>query len=144
MLRFACLGVLAAMMIAHPAPAHAIASPGGINWTAPPLTFVTSLYNSVLGRAPESSAVVAGWAGNISSDPGSRRWVFFQFLASPEYKSKYGSYRGRWNVYWGSRGNQRRHVGAKRAPSCCPYHTEGPYSQGVVRALTDYYRLLID
>jgi hypothetical protein len=120
--------------------AHAVPNPGGIDWTGSPAAFVTSLYTSVLGRAPESSAVVAGWAAQITASPASRRNVFWGFVSSPEYQAslwarqprEYAIYiriEGDWNLYVVSKG-----------PLPAEYRLyEGRYTFGVAMALRQYY-----
>jgi len=79
---------------------HAIANPTAINWATPSATaFVTSLYFGVLGRPPESAAVVAGWAAKVTGSMQSRLNVFHGFINSPEYRSKYGGVSGRYTVW---------------------------------------------
>jgi len=79
----------AATLALNGGSAQAIANGGAINWTAAPAAFVTSLYTGVLVRAPESGAVVAGWASSVTGDPRSRLNVFNGFIGSPEYRGRY-------------------------------------------------------
>lgn len=80
--------------------AHAIANPTAIDWGTPSAAaFVTSLYVGVLGRAPESTAVVAGWAASVTGSMQSRLNVFHGFINSPEYRGRYGSVSGRYAVW---------------------------------------------
>lgn len=88
----AFVGLLCAATLAGSAsPALAVANPNAIQWSAPPVAFVTSLYVGVLGRAPESAAVVAAWAKQVDGTFTSRLRVFSQFIGSPEYRGKYGA-----------------------------------------------------
>lgn len=96
LVRLACLVALAG----GSSTAHAIANPTAINWGTPSAAaFVTSLYIGVLGRAPESAAVVAGWAASVTGSMQSRLNVFNGFINSAEYRGKYGSVTGPYAVW---------------------------------------------
>lgn len=121
-------------------PASAVANPGGIAWGASPTAFVTSLYTGVLGRAPESAAVVSAWAANVNSSPGSRKRAFWAFVNSQEYRNSFGSASGRYNVYWKASGRYTQYTVAKRQPGSYNGHADGPYSFGVASALRGYHQ----
>jgi hypothetical protein len=136
--KFLCVIFLVAFMVAS--SIFAVPKPNQIKWNSSPYTFITSLYQGVLGRAPESSAVVRGWAGNITNNPNSRLWVFWKFVGSPEYRRRYprGSY-GKYNVYHKYTGSRTvLYAVSKRQPSGYNGHTKGPYSFGVCMALRNY------
>lgn len=128
--------------------AVAVPRPDLIRWTASPTEFIDSLYRGVLGRAPETRQVVDGWAATLDKTMASRLRAFWQFVASPEYKSKPWSKDPKrwWAIY--------RIVNKKPSGYChCYYVTRdvtaslrivGPskrQTRGVARALTNYYAL---
>lgn len=119
--------------------AEAIQNPGAIQWTAPPTAFVDSLYRGVLGRAPESQAVVNTWAGQITGDPASRKKVFWHFVNSPEYQAKFQPSGARtWSVWKGP--GTRQYVAAERHPGDGYWHaSDGSHYQLVARALLGWY-----
>ena len=101
--------------------AEAIQNPGAIQWTAPPTAFVDSLYRGVLGRAPESQAVVNTWAGQINANPASRKTVFWAFVNSPEYQAKFQPSGPRtWSIW--SRTSPNEFVAAERNPGGAYWH----------------------
>ncbi|MGP1354524.1 MAG: DUF4214 domain-containing protein [Parasphingopyxis sp.] len=119
------------------APADAVSRPGAIAWGAAPADFVTSLYNGVLGRAPESPAVVAAWAAQVTSDPRSRLDVLSRFMTSDEYIRRYGRPGGTWGIYWQASGNTVRW---RASASSGGWHARRTgISQGYARALVGYY-----
>lgn len=81
--------VLAFLIAGFSLNALAMQSPRSIRWGYPPENFVHSLYVAVLGRNPESTAVVLAWA-RYATTPQGKLWVFWQFRNSPEYRHKYG------------------------------------------------------
>lgn len=86
-----CFVILHTVVLAAIAsPVQAVQTPAAIDWSAAPLPFVTSLYWGVLGRAPESAAIVSAWATQIDGTYQSRLSVFMQIVASPEYRAKFG------------------------------------------------------
>jgi hypothetical protein len=133
--------LIAVLTIWGPQTAWAVPNPDGIRWKASPTAFVDSLYRCVLGRAPESRAVVQGWARQVTSQPGSRRTVFWRFIHSQEYKkSRWARLSKVYNVY---RKNQLKsryweYYAAKRPSG--GIHLEGPYAFGVAMALVGYHR----
>lgn len=83
---------LGAGMVVPPGPAHAVSNPILIQWRTPDArSFIVSLYQGVLGRNPESEAVVRSWMTQITSNPRSRLAVFNGFLSSPEYRRRFGA-----------------------------------------------------
>ena len=120
--------------------AEAIQNPGAIQWTASPQAFVDSLYRGVLGRAPESQAVVNTWAGQINANPVSRKTVFWAFVNSPEYQAKVQPSGPRtWSIW--SRTDPREFVAAERNPGGAYWHhVEGNLYQLWARALLGWYQ----
>lgn len=101
-IRNALMGLTIVVTLAGTASsAHAVANPAAIAWGNPSAAaFVTSLYVGVLGRSPESAAVVAGWASNISGDIRTRLRVFHGFINSAEYKRRFrDGTRGRYTLW---------------------------------------------
>ena len=132
-------GALFATSASVTAPANAVASPGAINWTtSSPTAFVTSLYVGVLGRSPESSAVVATWAASVTSNPTSRLNVLAGFVNSPEYRAAYGSTAGTWQLGYRYVGNGRRWA-AYRTNDGRWITSRSNLSNGYARALVGYY-----
>ena len=130
---------LAAMTASIPAPAQAVANPAAINWETPsPTVFVTSLYTGVLGRAPESTAVVASWASSVTSNPTSRLNVLAGFVNSPEYRSRFGSTTGTWQLGYRYVGNGRRWA-TYRTNDGRWITSRNNLSNGYARALVGYY-----
>ncbi len=136
--------ILSALAIsAVPTTASAVSNANAINWTAPAPAFVTSLYVGVLGRAPESAAVVTGWAAQVTSKPASRLRVFHMFVGSPEYRGKNPrGTRGRY-VLWTNncpKSPSNRYVISTHMPrgSWSP-NGGGRISYGYARALMGYY-----
>jgi len=120
--------------------AEAIQNPGAIQWQAPPQAFVDSLYRGVLGRAPESQAVVNTWAGQVNANPASRKTVFWHFVNSPEYQAKFQPSGPRtWSIW--SRTDPREFVAAERNPGGAYWHhVEGNLYQLWARALLGWYQ----
>lgn len=119
-------------------PAQAVPKPRAIQWAAPPAAFVTSLYVGVLGRKPESAAVVSKWASQVNSKPESRLNVFWRFVGLPEYqRSKWARQKKEWNLYR-KRQKSGRYVyyGAFFSSG---QQIGGPYILGVVKALMNFY-----
>lgn len=145
--RIALLAAAALAALGAAGQAFAVASPGAILWTYPPESFVTSLYNGVLGRAPESGAVVAGWAAQATTPQGKWR-VFWGFINSPEYRGKYGGVRcaeardcrgrGDWTVYYRRNRWDTSYTVAQQIPN--GYHgvVYGPYKYSVAIALRNF------
>lgn len=121
--------------------AHVVPAPSDIAWTAPPATFVTSLYNSVLGRAPENPEVVAAWSAQVTSSPGSRLRVFWGFVGSPEYRNtawsrqprEYTLYR-RYDIH-----TSRVLWAVSKGPLAEYIAQAGPYTFGVAMAVRNYH-----
>jgi len=120
--------------------AEAIQNPGAILWTASPQAFVDSLYRGVLGRAPESQAVVNTWAGQVNANPASRKTVFWHFVNSPEYQAKFQPSGPRtWSIW--SRSAPPEFVAAERNPGGAYWHhVEGNLYQLWARALLGWYQ----
>ncbi len=117
----------------------AMANPSGIQWTASPANFVSSLYLSVLGRPKEPGPT--GWESKITSNPYSRYGVFMDFVRSDEYRSKYGSMGGDYYVYWKSAGPHRKvYAVSKLQPGNYNGQASGPFSFGVATASRDFYQ----
>ncbi len=139
-------GLVCAASIAGGASlAHAIASPGAINWSTPSATaFVTSLYVGVLGRAPESAAVVTGWAAGVTGINNSRLRVFHGFINSPEYRGKYGDVRGRYTVWTNNcpKSPNNRYVVSTRMPRGSWSAQNNQVARNYGLALIGYYRAI--
>jgi hypothetical protein len=120
--------------------AEAIQNPGAILWQASPSVFVDSLYRGVLGRAPESQAVVNTWAGQVTGDPATRKRVFWHFVNSPEYQAKFQPSGPRtWSIW--SRSAPREIVAAEHNPGGAYWHhVEGNLYQLWARALLGWYQ----
>lgn len=145
-LRIAITAALALVLVAaagFAAPAaHAIANPRAIDWDAPPAAFVTSLYVGVLGRSPESAAVVSGWAAGVTNAQ-SRLRVFHGFLNSPEYRNRYGSNAtvGHYTVWIANcpRSPNSRAVVSTRMPAGSWSPRGGMWSWGYAMAYMGWY-----
>jgi len=120
--------------------AEAIQNPGAILWQASPSVFVDSLYRGVLGRAPESQAVVNTWAGQVTGDPATRKRVFWAFVSSPEYQAIFQPSGPRtWSIW--SRSDPREFVAAEHNPGGAYWHhVEGNLYQLWARALLGWYQ----
>lgn len=140
----AALIALAAITSAR--SAHAVPRPEIIDWLGSPRAFVISLYRGVLGREPETEQVITGWAQSIDKSPGSRIRAFWQFVGSPEYKSKpWSKHKKEWVAFYR---NERKntagychcyYVTRHMAES---YHIVGPSdkkSKGVARAVARFH-----
>lgn len=129
------------LMLGHAGPASAVPRPEAIQWRASPTAFVTSLYQGVLGRAPESAAVVNGWAQQAGSTAGSRKRLFWRFINSQEYRtSRWARLPREYNVYRRSQPRTRYwdYYAAKQPVG--GHFLEGTYTFGVAMALVGYYR----
>jgi hypothetical protein len=134
---------VAAMLVAglYSTQAGAVPNPRAIQWKASPTVFVTSLYRGVLGRAPESRAVVVGWARQVNSRPGSRLSVFWHFVNSPEYQqSRWARLKREYFLYRESKPNRRWNYFAAKFAMKGHRIGGGPYTLGVARALVGYYQ----
>lgn len=122
--------------------AEAVPNPGAIVWKGSPRAFVTSLYLGVLGRQPESQAVVTGWAAQVDAGPGSRHRVFWAFINSPEYQqSNWARQPREYNVYrtYVMQGDFYRYSVSKGPLGADYYPQAGPFTFGVAMALKSYY-----
>jgi hypothetical protein len=136
-LRNSLAAALLVCAVANASPAQAVANPAAIDWDAPPTAFVTSLYWGVLGRAPESAAVVGGWAANVTSNPSSRLTVLSGFVNSPEYRGRFGEPSGQWSVNYMIEGNTVRWMASTNPNGWFTQHNG--LSSGYARALVGYY-----
>ena len=122
--------------------AGAMASPNGIQWSASPSSFVASLYLSVLGRPKEPGPT--GWDSQVTGNPSSRLKVFWGFVNSKEYRSKYGGSGGYYFVYWKSSGPHTvQYAVATGLPQRYNGSVAGPYSFGVATAVRNYYQTYV-
>ena len=136
-LRTMAISALAFVALGTGNPASAMADPSAIDWTASPHSFVTSLYQGVFGRY-ETSHHVDAWARGIST-PNSRLNTLTKFLASPEYKARYGSVTGKFNVYWRSdSAHHTTYTVAEYQPPSFHGHFAGPYTFNVAQAVRDF------
>ncbi len=134
--------IIAAIVLCTPLNAGAVPAPGEIIWKGVPRTFITSLYIGVLGRPPESQAVVTEWAMQVNQTPDSRYRVFWAFINSPEYQqSRWARQQREYNVY-------RKYVmqgdfysySVSKGPLGADYYPQGgPYTYGVAMALKGFY-----
>ncbi len=146
--RLASGGLLAFFLMllilgAAPQVAQAVPAPASINWRGSPAAFITSLYRSVLGRAPESRQVVAGWARLVTSQPSSRLKVFWTFIKSGEYqRSRWSKQKRSYYVYRKTQQGSRRwrYFAAKYSQSGGQRIAGGPYARGVAVAIVGYYQ----
>lgn len=121
---------------------EAIPNPSAINWGAPPPVFVTSLYAGVLGRAPESAAVVTAHAASVTSSPTSRWNKFWVFVNSPEYKGSSWARKPRtYNVYRRDNGIRRNYTyTVSKGPMNANWrHMYGKTTFGIASALRGFY-----
>jgi len=134
--------IVAAIVLCTAFNAEAVPNPGGIVWNGAPRTFITSLYIGVLGRQPETQAVVTDWARQVNETATSRYRVFWAFINSPEYQqSSWAKQEREYNVY-------RKYViqgdfftySVSKGPLGADYYPQsGPYTFGVAMALRNYY-----
>lgn len=139
---FVLLTVLSLAALAIPQEAQAVPSPGSIRWKASPTAFIDSLYRSVLGRAPETRQVVAGWARQVTRQSSSRLNVFWAFIKSGEYKrSRWAKQKRRYYVYRKSykRSHKYDYFAAKYSQDGGHRIGGGPYTRGVAVAIVGYY-----
>ena len=139
---FICgIALIGILLIGGADRAFAVPRPEAINWRANPTGFITSLYQGVLGRNPESQQVVIGWARQVNNTPGSRLRVFWLFVGSQEYQnSRWSKLRREYTVYRKSQHNSRYwdYYAAKFSGGGHPL--EGPYTFGVAMAIVGYHR----
>ena len=126
------------------APAQAVSNAGAISWRAAPANFVVSLYVGVLGRSSANAnsaanaEAVAAWAGQVTSDPSSRLRILKGFVASAEYKRRYGSTRGDYTLGYQLQGNRVTWSVYRGSAPGFTGHTSG-ISFGYASALRGYY-----
>jgi hypothetical protein len=117
------------VVLAASRPVHAVPQPDQIRWDAPPLLLVDDLYRSVLGRPPESAAVVQQWAAQITG-PESRYQLFWRFVQSPEYQaSPWAQQRRGYDVWFETRWTENA-TGDRRMCQCYRY-SKGPPNTGL-------------
>lgn len=136
------VAIVAAMILCSAVGVEAVPNPGAINWNGSPQAFVTSLYVGVLGRQPESQAVVNGWAAQVNATAGSRQRVFWAFVGSPEYQgSSWARQRKEYTVYrqYYIKGDYYRYSVSKGPLGADYYPVGGPYTYGVAMALRGYH-----
>ncbi|MCO6512001.1 MAG: DUF4214 domain-containing protein [Aridibacter famidurans] len=144
--RFFSLLIAAAAIAAMPYESKAIPNPNAINWGASPTVFVSSLYTGVLGRAPESAAVVSGWAAKIDSNPSSRLSVFWGFVNSPEYQSsRWAKFKKDHNLFqkYDSRANRYLYAVGNASLGADWRVAYGPTTFGIAAALRGYYNTYV-
>lgn len=134
--------LIAAIVQSISLDAAAVPNPGAIVWKGSPRAFITSLYMGVLGRQPESRAVVTEWAAQVNASAGSRYQVFWAFINSPEYQqSTWAGQPREYNIYrtYVMQGDFYRYSVSKGPLGAEYYHHAGPYTFGVAMALKSYY-----
>ena len=134
--------ILAVTVLCVALDAEAVPNPGAIQWRASPRAFVTSLYVGVLGRQPESQAVVNGWATQVNATPHSRYQVFWRFVNSPEYQgSQWARQKREYTIYrkYYMKSDSWEYSVSKGPLGADYYPHAGPYTFGVAMALRDYF-----
>jgi len=134
--------VFAAIVLCIALDAGAVPNPGAINWKGSPQAFATSLYVGVLGRQPETQAVVIAWARQVNANHHSRLQVFWQFINSPEYKgSRWAQQQREYTVYrrYYMERNSWKYSVSKGPLGAEYYPHAGPYTFGIAMALRDYF-----
>ncbi len=134
--------IITAIVLCAALNVEAVPNPGAIVWNGSPQAFITSLYVGVLGRQPETQAVVAGWARQVNSNPNSRYRVFWAFINSPEYQgSSWARQRKEYNVYrkYYIKSDTYKYSVSKGPLGAEYYPQAGPYTFGVAMALRGYY-----
>jgi hypothetical protein len=140
--RFVNMILVVASVIFAVSTANAVPNHGAIVWKGTPRAFVTSLYIGVLGRQPESRAVVAQWATQVDETAQSRHRVFWAFINSPEYQqSNWASQPREYYVYrtYVMQGDFYRYSVSKGPLGAEYYPQAGPFSYGLAMALKAYY-----
>ena len=132
------LTALALFLLAS--PSQAVFNHSSISWTAPPATFVNSLYMGVLGRVPESPEVVASWASQVDSSQQSRLRVFWAFVNSAEHRGKFGSESGPYTIYYRVDRNRTNYAVAKQQPAGYHGALKGRFNYQVAMAIRDCYQ----
>lgn len=122
--------------------ASAVPSPGAIVWKGGPRAFVTSLYLGVLGRPPESQAVVNSWVTQVNDTANSRNRVFWAFINSAEYQqSNWASQPREYYVYrtYVMQGDFYRYSVSKGPLGADYYPQAGPFTFGVAKAVKAFH-----
>ena len=137
--------ILISFSFFNPNQVQAVPNPNAINWKASPQGFIRSLYVGVLGRQPESNAVVIGWSKQVTKNVSSRKKVFWMFINSPEYqKSRWAKQKKEYKIYykWNKRNRAkwtRTWWVSKRINSASYRYHSGPFTYGIAKALRNYY-----
>lgn len=116
--------------------AMAMANREGVNWrTNNADTFIVSVFQAVLGRAPNQNDII--WARGIGNKTG----IFWALIGSQEYKNIYNFPRN-YNIYKTSKWIRNADGGLVRMCNCYYFAKfaydhllEGPYTFDVARAL---------
>lgn len=119
----------------------AVPNPGAIVWKGSPRAFITSLYLGVLGRQPETQAVVSEWARQVNETAGSRQRVFWAFINSPEYQQGTWANQPReYTVYrkYVFQGDFYSYSVSKGPLGADYYPHAGPFTFGVAMAVKAY------
>lgn len=118
----------------------AVPYPEKINWNASPTAFITSLYQGVLGRNPESSKVVNEWAGNITSQSSSRLKVFWMFVNSREYQAtRWAKQKREYSIYYKTTAATNRYKSYYVSKNGRDYYVQGKFTFGVAMAVKNYH-----
>jgi len=132
--------IIAAIVLCGALNVEAVPNPGAILWDASPQAFVTSLYVGVLGRQPESQAVVNGWAEYVNDKPISRLRVFWAFIGSIEYQgSSWAKQKKEYKIYREMDHNRYRYSVSKGPLGAKYFPQDGPYTFGVAMAVRGYH-----
>lgn len=120
--------------------AWAVPNPDAIDWDAPAVPFVVSLYEGVLGRTPGPADSVGAWAANITANPNTRLRVFRQIAASPEGRSRLSGGKS-YSVYYRIQGQTLDWFFARGGGfDASRNRKSGPWTYGYAKALVGYYR----
>ena len=138
---FVALAIMLVCLVAA-SGVKAVPRPEAIRWKSSPTGFITSLYVGVLGRRPESRAVVAGWARRVTRRPGSRLSIFYSFIRSPEYKgSSWARQKREYFVYRRNNRNRTKSYTVSKGPLRAEWRVvAGRYTFGMATATRNFYQ----
>ncbi len=140
--KYLFISILFFSMMFFSAKSYGVPYPDRIQWNASPNTFITSLYQGVLGRSPENQQVVNGWASNLNNRSLTKLQIFWKFIGSREYQnSSWAKQRREYTLYYkyvGSNRNSAKYYVSKNGRD---YRHSGPYTFGVAMALRKYHQL---
>jgi len=121
---------------------YGVPYPDRIQWNASPNGFITSLYQGVLGRAPENQQVVNAWASNLHSRNLTKLQIFWRFVNSNEYqRSRWAKQRREYTLYFKYVGANRNSAKYYVSKNGSDHRHSGPYTFGIAMALRKYHQL---